>query len=48
MPAVLTENFFMDNEEECKEILLTKQGRDLIAEFHANAVIRTKSEIFNE
>lgn len=48
MPAVLTENFFMDNEEECKEILMTKQGRDLIAEFHVNAIMRAKSEIFSE
>ncbi len=48
MPAVLTENFFMDNEEECQEILMTKQGRDLIAEFHVNAILRAKSEIFAE
>ena len=48
MPAVLTENFFMDNEEECKELLMTKQGRDLIAEFHVNAIMRAKSEIFRE
>ena len=48
MPAVLTENFFMDNEEECKEILMTKQGRDLIAEFHVNAILRAKSEVFAE
>ena len=48
MPAVLTENFFMDNEEECREILMTKQGRDSVAEFHINAIIRAQSEIFNE
>ena len=48
MPAVLTENFFMDNEEECKSILMSKQGRDSIAEFHVNAIIRAKTEIFNE
>lgn len=47
MPAVLTENFFMDNEEECKEILMSKHGRDLIAEFHVNAILRAKNEIFN-
>jgi N-acetylmuramoyl-L-alanine amidase len=47
MPAVLTENFFMDNEEECKDILMTKQGRDYIAEFHVNAIIRAQNEIFN-
>ena len=47
MPDVLTERFFMDNEEECKEILLTKKGRDLIADFHVKAIIRAKSEVFN-
>jgi N-acetylmuramoyl-L-alanine amidase len=48
MPAVLTENFFMDNEEECKEILMPKTGRDKIAEFHINSILRVKSEVFNE
>jgi len=48
MPAVLTENFFMDNEEECREILLTKNGRDLIAQFHVAAIQRVKIEIFEE
>ena len=48
MPAVLTENFFMDNEEECKDILMAKSGRDLIAEFHVNAILRAKTEIYNE
>ena len=40
MPAVLTENFFMDNESECKELLMTKEGRDRIAEFHVKAILR--------
>lgn len=48
MPAVLTENFFMDNETECREILMSKDGRDKIAEFHVDAIVRVKSEIFNE
>lgn len=47
MPAVLTENFFMDNEEECKEILMSKHGRDLIAEFHVNAIVRVKDKLFS-
>ena len=47
MPAVLTENFFMDNEEECKKLLMTRQGRDLIADFHVNAIIRVGKEILN-
>lgn len=32
-PAVLLENFFMDNELECKKYLLTKEGRDRIADY---------------
>jgi len=38
MPAILTENFFMDNEDECKSILLSDIGRNKIAEFHVNAI----------
>lgn len=30
-PAILLEMFFMDNEQECKQYLLTKEGRDRIA-----------------
>ena len=48
MPAVLTENFFMDNLEEFKNILNTKSGREQIIEFHLNAILRVKVEIFNE
>lgn len=48
MPAVLTENFFMDNESECRDILLTKAGRDHIINFHVNAIRRVKNEIFND
>ena len=47
MPAVLTENFFMDNEEECKTLLMSKSGRDLIAEFHVNAIVRAKNELYS-
>ncbi len=38
MPAVLTENFFMDNEHECKTYLMTHEGRDRIAGAHYNAI----------
>ena len=48
MPAILTENFFMDNEDECKNILMTKIGRDQIADFHVNAIVRAQKEIFTE
>ena len=40
MPALLTESFFYDNESECREILLTKEGRDKIAQAHINAIIK--------
>ncbi len=38
MPSILTENFFMDNEDECKNILMTEDGRERIVEFHVNAI----------
>ena len=46
MPSILTENFFMDNEEECKNILMTREGRDRIAQYHVNAIVRTKNELY--
>ena len=48
MPAVLTENFFMDNFEEFKNILNTKSGREQIIKYHLNAILRVKTEIFRE
>lgn len=36
-PAVLTENFFMDTVSDCK-LLLSEQGRERIACFHAKAI----------
>ena len=38
MPAILTENFFMDTERECKELLMTRSGRDRIAKYHIEAI----------
>ncbi len=46
MPSILTENFFMDNEEECKNILMTREGRDRIAQYHVNAIIRVQNELY--
>ncbi len=46
MPAILTENFFMDTEEECKTILMTKEGREKIIKFHLDAILRVKKELF--
>lgn len=38
MPAILTESFFMDNEDECKRYLMTPLGRQTIARAHFEAV----------
>ncbi len=46
MPAILTENFFMDNEDECRNILMTRQGRDKIVQYHMNGILRVQNEIF--
>ncbi|WP_299888140.1 N-acetylmuramoyl-L-alanine amidase [uncultured Lacinutrix sp.] len=48
MPAILTENFFMDNFEEFKDILNTREGRQKIVAYHINAIVRTKIDIFKE
>lgn len=39
MPAILTENLFMDNERDCR-FLLSDEGRERIAEFHFRAIKR--------
>jgi N-acetylmuramoyl-L-alanine amidase len=36
-PAVLTENFFMDNEKDCK-FIMSENGRKRIAEMHVSAI----------
>jgi len=36
-PSILTENFFHTNKNECKSILMNRQGRKLIALGHVNA-----------
>jgi len=46
MPAILTENFFMDNEDECKGILLTREGRDKVIQYHVNAIQITQQQLF--
>ena len=40
MPAALTENFFMDNEAECRQYLMSHEGRDRIAKAHFAAIKR--------
>ncbi|WP_298517585.1 N-acetylmuramoyl-L-alanine amidase [uncultured Kordia sp.] len=46
MPAILTENFFMDNEEECKSILMTREGRAKVIRYHVEAIKRVQQELF--
>jgi N-acetylmuramoyl-L-alanine amidase len=48
MPAVLTENFFMDTELECKTHLMTREGRTRIIRYHLAAILRVKAEVFNQ
>lgn len=38
-PAVLTENFFMDNEKDCK-FLLSPDGKSQIVKLHVDAIIK--------
>ena len=38
-PSVLTENFFMDNKEEC-EYLLSEEGKEKITELHVAAILK--------
>lgn len=45
MPAILTENFFMDNEKECKKYLMTEDGRDRIALAHLAAMVEIDREV---
>jgi len=37
-PFILTENFFMTNEDECKNILMTEKGQDKIVKMHFDFV----------
>ena len=46
MPAILTENFFMDNEEECRNILMNRAVRDKIIQYHMNAILRVREKFF--
>ena len=39
MPTILTENFFMDNEDECKNILMNDAGINIIVDFHVSAIL---------
>lgn len=43
--AILTENFFHTNPVECKEILLNPTGRQEVAKFHYDAILRMEAEL---
>jgi N-acetylmuramoyl-L-alanine amidase len=47
MPAILTENFFMDNEFECKTLLMTRQGRQRLIDYHVAGIMAVKQNLFN-
>lgn len=38
-PWIVSENFFMDNKIECRNILMSRYGIEKIAEFHVEAII---------
>lgn len=42
-PAVLTENLFMDNKQECK-YLLSEHGKETLAQLHVDAIINYINE----
>ena len=42
-PAVLTENLFMDNKEEC-DYLLSEAGKETLAQLHVNAILNYIAE----
>ncbi len=44
MPAILTENFFMDTRDECEKYLMTNEGRDLIAFAHYMAIMHIETK----
>ncbi len=46
MPALLTENFFMDNHQEFTEILSKPEGRQKIINYHLKGILRVQQELF--
>ncbi len=44
MPAILTENFFMDTEKECRKYLMSREGRDRIANAHYAAILNIEEK----
>ena len=46
MPAILTENFFMDNIKDFQSFLNTTEGRQRIINFHVNAILTVKNNLY--
>ncbi len=46
MPAILIENFFMDNEEECKNLLMSRTGRQRIVDYHVKSIVAVSRQLF--
>lgn len=44
-PAVLSENFFMDNEDDV-DFLLSQTGKDVVKNIHINSIIRYTNKYF--
>ena len=44
MPAILSENFFMTNYDNCKNYLLSEEGRDRIAKIHFQMIKEVESK----
>ena len=38
-PAIITENFFMDTEGDCR-LILSEKGRKRVADMHVSALLR--------
>jgi N-acetylmuramoyl-L-alanine amidase len=46
MPAILTESFFMDNREEFDNVLMTREGRSRIVNYHVTAILKVQNQLF--
>jgi len=44
MPAILSENFFMTNYDNCHKYLLSEEGRDRIAKVHFQMIQQVEAE----
>jgi N-acetylmuramoyl-L-alanine amidase len=44
MPAILSENFFMTNYDNCHKYLLSEEGRDRIAKIHFEMILEIEEK----